>query len=135
VEQALDVLRRAPLRVLVELHVPVTPVDAPLAGLDGVAQARDREPRPVTLPVPRRPRLDDRDVLVGDLGFYSHLIPEVLGHAFTAAAADAQQVGLGHSHTSILLSDLLGSLEAVADTKQTKTIGEHHVAAELARRG
>lgn len=29
----------------------------------------------------------------------------------------------------------VGTLEAVADRKQTKTIGEHHVAAELARRG
>lgn len=115
--------------------MPVAPIDAPLPSLDGVAETRDREPCPVSLPVPGRPRLDDRDVPVGNLGFYPHLIPQVLGHAFTAPAADAQQVGLGHRHTSILLFELLGSLEAVADTKQTKTIGEHYVAAELARRG
>lgn len=34
-----------------------------------------------------------------------------------------------------LLSAALGIVEVVADTKQTKTIGEHHVAAELARHG
>ena len=33
------------------------------------------------------------------------------------------------------LAGLLGSLDPVRDTKQTKTIGEHHAAAELARRG
>gem|GEM_PF-550999 len=35
----------------------------------------------------------------------------------------------------LLLSAALGIVEVVADTKQTKTIGEHQVAAELARRG
>lgn len=49
----------------------------------------------------------------------------MLRHSFTAPATDAQQVGLGNRHTSILLSVPLGSLEAVPDTKQTKTIGEH----------
>ena len=102
VEQALDVLRRALAGVLVELHVPVAPVEAPLSGRLGVAQARDREARPVSLPVPRRSRLDDRHVPVSDLRFYSHLLPQVLGHALTAPAADAQQVGLGHGHASIL---------------------------------
>src|SRR5699024_12348371 len=113
-----DVLRRSLAGVLVVLHVPAAPVNAPLPGLDGVAEARAREPCPVALPVPWWSRLDDRDVPVADLGFYPHLIPQVLGHAFTAPAADAHQIGLGHRHTCILLSELPGSLEAVEGTQQ-----------------
>lgn len=90
VKERLHVLGRASALVLVELHMTVAPVEAPLPGLRGVAQACDRETRPVSTAVPRRSGLDDRDVSILDVALDPDLIPEVFGNSFSAPATDAE---------------------------------------------
>ena len=100
VEQRLDALH-GPLRgVLVELQVPVAPVQAPQACAGGIAEPRNRELRPLTPPVPRWPRLVDRDVPIGGFALHPHLTPEMFGHTLSAPRADAQEVVVGNGHAS-----------------------------------
>lgn len=76
-------------RFLVEIQVPVAPVDAPLAGRLRVAQPSDREADRVALGGQVGADLHDIDVAVGNVGFDLELGPDVLGNPCTRPEVDA----------------------------------------------
>jgi hypothetical protein len=72
VEQCLHMLGRALAGVLVELQMPVSPVDAPEASRSCIAQSCDWELCPVALTVPGWACLDDGDVPVCDVALNTY---------------------------------------------------------------
>jgi len=68
--------------VLMEPEVPVTPVQGPLVAGLGVAETRDREPRPLRSKIapPRRAAFEDRQGSTGHVHLEPNLVTDMFGN-------------------------------------------------------
>ena len=109
---------------LLELEIPVSPVERPQPCCRRVAQTCDRKASVLTSSVPGRAYFDDRDMPLVDVGRHLQLWPQFLRHALLGPSPNADQVGLRHRHQFRLevdTGDTVGNIGEGVDVGRTGT--------------